>query len=610
MDMCCSVTLKKFLGLRTLTIIDWAVRSINRKRQQQDEPFLDISTLPLDDKLTFDLLKTCETTAVFQLESRGMKDLVRRLQPDFFEDITALVALFRPGPLKSGMVDDFIDRKHGRAKVIYPHPQLESILRSTYGVILYQEQVMQIAQVLAGYSLGGADILRKAMGKKTPEEMAKQRAVFTEGAIKRRIDAHLANQIFDLMEKFAGYGFNKSHSAAYALLSYQTAWLKAHYPAEFMAAVLSSDMDHTDKVVRFIRDCERLKTRILPPNINIGHYYFTVNERGEIEYGLGAIKGVGQAAIEIIIEERNKKGKFKSLFDLVSQLECQKVNRRALESLIMSGAMDCFGVSRATLMTSLDAALRYADQTQRNHSQGQSDLFGALLEDEETQHQIVEYVEALPWTEEERLIREKESLGFYLSGHPIQYYENELKQFVHGSLANIHRVARKKVIIAGLIVDIRRVNTRRGQRMAIVTLEDRTGRLDVTVFSELYQECRELWVKDTLVVIKGELKSDDFTGGYRVIAEVGRTIHQVREKLAKRLLIRVDDKEIHEQFVEQLSKILKPFMGGKIPVSIQYKNSEVSAELSFGQDWQININNELLNEINRLSGKMVAEVLY
>ncbi len=293
-----------FLGLRTLTIIAWALETLNRQRAARDETAIDIELIPLDDPAPFKLLKACQTTAVFQLESSGMKDLIRRLQPDSFEDIIALVALFRPGPLQSGMVDDFIARKHGKQRVDYPHPKLEPILKPTYGVILYQEQVMQIAQVLAGYSLGAADLLRRAMGKKKPEEMAKQREIFTQGALANGVAEKVATYIFDLMEKFAGYGFNKSHSAAYALVSYQTAWMKAHYPAPFMAAVLSADMDNTDKVVTLIDECRDMKLKVVPPDVNRSDYYFTIAGDDTVIYGLGAIKGVGQAAIEGVVAER------------------------------------------------------------------------------------------------------------------------------------------------------------------------------------------------------------------------------------------------------------------------------------------------------------------
>ncbi|HSX86299.1 MAG TPA: DNA polymerase III subunit alpha, partial [Cellvibrio sp.] len=339
-----------FLGLRTLTIIDWARLMIDKQRAKKGEPPLDISAIPLNDQKTFSLLKRAETTAVFQLESRGMKDLIKRLQPDNIEDLIALVALFRPGPLESGMVDDFINRKHGRAQVAYPdakfqHASLKPVLEPTYGVIVYQEQVMQIAQVLAGYTLGGADMLRRAMGKKKPEEMAKQREVFEDGAKKQGIDPDLAIKIFDLVEKFAGYGFNKSHSAAYAIVSYQTAWLKAHYPAHFMAATMSSDMDKTDKVVTFIEECRQMKLMPLPPDVNSGEFHFTVNDAGNIIYGLGAIKGLGEGPVESIIAARNEGGPFKNLFDFCARVDPRKVNKRALEALIRSGAADKLGPS-------------------------------------------------------------------------------------------------------------------------------------------------------------------------------------------------------------------------------------------------------------------------
>ena len=597
-----------FLGLRTLTIIDWAVQAINKGRRAQGEPLLDIARLHLGDKKTFDLLKSCETTAIFQLESRGMRDLIRRIQPDSFEDITALVALFRPGPLQSGMVDDFIDRKHGRAKVFYPHKDLETILKHTYGVILYQEQVMQIAQVLAGYTLGGADLLRRAMGKKKPEEMAKQRAIFNEGDIKGGIDGHLANQIFDLMEKFAGYGFNKSHSAAYALLAYQTAWLKAHYPAEFMAAVLSSDMDKTDKVMRFIEDCKRIKVKILSPNINVGYYHFTVNAHGEIEYGLGAIKGVGKAILEKLITERDAHGTFESLFDLVSRADSGKVNRKALEALIEGGALDEWKISRASLSASIEAAIRFSDQASQNQAYGQTDLFGMMREP--TDNKPIDYTLCPPWTEEERLRRERLVLGFYFSGHPMYYYHQELKQVVTAPVIELSKHVGKKVVVAGLVMELKRLTTKRGQRMALLTIEDTTSRMDITIFNELYEQVRDILSKDSIVLAKGELKKDDFTGGYRLIAEAIRTIDQVRERLAKRLVIQAEDQAVHEQYLNDLSKILTEYGSGNCPVIIQYRNETARAELSLGQQWRVKITNDLLNKINQLSGKLIAEVEY
>ncbi len=345
-----------FLGLRTLTIIDWVVRDINAQRAHSGEAPLVMSALPMDDAATYALLKSTKTTAVFQLESRGMKDLIRRLQPDRFGDIVALVALFRPGPLQSGMVEDFIARKHDTsgATIDYLHPDLKPVLEATYGVILYQEQVMQIAQILAGYTLGGADLLRRAMGKKKPEEMAKQRSVFVSGAVARGVREAQATHIFDLMEKFAGYGFNKSHSAAYALLSYQTAWLKAHYPAAYMAAVLSSDMDKTEKVVTLIDECNGMGLKVLPPDVNASVYAFRVAGADSIRYGMGAIKGVGASAVEAIIEERERNGEFKNLPDLCRRIDLARVNRRVLEALIRSGSLDLIGPNRASLTAELE----------------------------------------------------------------------------------------------------------------------------------------------------------------------------------------------------------------------------------------------------------------
>ncbi|HYQ72776.1 MAG TPA: DNA polymerase III subunit alpha, partial [Gammaproteobacteria bacterium] len=361
-----------FLGLRTLTIIDWALKTINARRAADKQPLVDINAIPLQDEASFDLLRASTTTAVFQLESSGMKDLIRRLQPDNFEDIVALVALFRPGPLQSGMVDDFIARKHGAA-IKYPHPDLEPILKPTYGIILYQEQVMQIAQVLSGYTLGGADMLRRAMGKKKPEEMAKQRSIFMEGAQQRGVDRKVAEGIFDLMEKFAGYGFNKSHSAAYALVSYQTAWLKAHYPAAFMAAVLSADMDNTDKVVHLIAECRDMKLKVVPPDINLSNYHFTEQTADTVVYGLGAIKGVGQGAIEGMLAERAAGGAFADLFDLCQRVDLRKVNRRVFDALIRAGALDTLGETRATQQANLAQALQLAEQRSRDLNAGQND---------------------------------------------------------------------------------------------------------------------------------------------------------------------------------------------------------------------------------------------
>jgi DNA polymerase III subunit alpha len=504
-----------FLGLRTLTIIDKAVKIINRLRAARGEPALVINDLPTDDPKTYALLKSCKTTALFQLESRGMKDLINRLKPDNFEEIVALVALFRPGPLESGMVDDFIKRKRKEAKIHYLHPSLEHILKPTYGVIVYQEQVMQIAQVLSGYTLGGADLLRRAMGKKKPEEMAKQRAIFVKGAAERGVDEQQAADIFDLIEKFAGYGFNRSHSAAYALIAYQTAWLKAHYPAAFMAAVLSSDMDKTDKVVTMIAECRDMKLNVLPPDINRCEYEFVPVDENTILYGLGAIKGLGQSAIEAIMQVRAEGGPFRDLFDLCRRVDARRVNRRVFESLIKAGALDTLGTHRAALLASLTKALADADQQGKAREAGQVDIFGAsaIVIDAPTYEVVPE------WTEEVRLDGERDTLGLYLTGHPIARYADELKNFTSASIAELRPADDRAVVIAGLVVGLRVMQTKRGDRMAFVTLDDRTGRLDLAIFSELFERHRELLVKDTLLVVKGHVSVDEYTGGFKMSAE-------------------------------------------------------------------------------------------
>ncbi|MEO1036346.1 MAG: DNA polymerase III subunit alpha, partial [Pseudomonadota bacterium] len=401
-----------FLGLRTLTIIDWSVAAINRARREQGKDALDIAAVPLDDPKTFELLRRAHTTAVFQLESRGMKELIKRLRPDKFDDLIALVALYRPGPLQSGMVDDFIERKHQDPSIAidYLHPELTSVLRPTYGVILYQEQVMQIAQILAGYTLGGADMLRRAMGKKKPEEMAKQREIFQSGARARGVDEAQATHIFDLMEKFAGYGFNKSHSAAYALLSYQTAWLKAHYPAEFMAAVMSADIDNTDKLVALKADCQEMALTLRRPNINASAYEFSATEDGAILYGLGAIKGVGKNVVDSVLAARRDGGVFASLVDFCQRLSGEKLTQRTIEALIRAGAFDTLEANRRGLVEALPGAVKSAEQAASARDAGQSDLFGLAASSDAPADVTPACANVAPWTEWERLKAEKDAL--------------------------------------------------------------------------------------------------------------------------------------------------------------------------------------------------------
>ncbi|WP_440995598.1 DNA polymerase III subunit alpha [Arhodomonas sp. SL1] len=606
-----------FLGLRTLTIIDWTVKAVNAIRAERGEAPLDIADIPLDDPASFDQLKACRTTAVFQLESRGMKDLIRRLQPDSFEDIIALVALFRPGPLQSGMVEDFIDRKHGRTAVAYPtaelhHDDLEPILKPTYGVILYQEQVQRIAQVLAGYSLGGADLLRRAMGKKKPAEMAKQRELFLAGATERGMSRSHAEAIFDLMEKFAGYGFNKSHSAAYALLSYQTAWLKTHEPAPFMAAVLSSDMDNTDKVVTFIEECRSMGLAVEPPDVNRSDWMFRARDPRTIVYGLGAVKGVGHSAIEALIAERESGGAFRDLFDLCARVDLRRLNKRVLEALIRSGSLDSICENRATAMHYLPEALRAAEQTSRNAATGQDDLFG-LGEPGEAVPAVTR--RPLPeWEEGERLAAEKEILGLYLTGHPIERYESEIQSFITARLNQIaggngqsaveggrRRNGEARVTVAGLVVGLRVRPTQTGGRLAAVTLDDRTGRLEVVVFPEAFERFRHLLVRDALVVVQGELGYDEFSDGYRVSAETVMDIGEARERFARGLLLAVDATAAANGLITELRDTLSPYREGRCPVVLDYRGDGARALLRLGEDWRVRPSDELLRRLGTLA---------
>ncbi|CEK10324.1 DNA polymerase III subunit alpha [Legionella hackeliae] len=591
-----------FLGLRTLTIIDWALAIVNKQRVAQGETPIDISLIPTDDKKTFDLLMACQTTAVFQLESRGMKELIHRLQPDCFEDIIALVALFRPGPLQSGMVDDFIDRKHGRAKVEYPHPDLEPILKPTYGVILYQEQVMQIAQVLANYTLGGADLLRRAMGKKKPEEMAKQREIFTEGATARGVAEETATYIFDLMEKFAGYGFNKSHSAAYALVAYQTAWLKAHYPAAFMAAVMSSDMDNTDKVVTFIDECVQMKLKVLPPAINQSHYQFTVADDKTILYGLGAIKGVGETAINCIVEEREGGGSYAGLFSFCQRMDLRKVNRRVLEALIKSGAMDCWNVERAVLFASLDKALKLADKTHQNQNSGQTDLF-SMLEEAVNQE---DYVESKPWPDMMRLNGEKETLGLYLTGHPANQYTQEFKTFVT-PIARLNPSTAKKACICGLVISLRRVMTKRGKKLTIIGIEDSSNKMDVVVFSEVYEVQQTNVQVGEMLIVEGEIAPDEYSGGIKMTASQLYSIDEARTRFAKCITIDLSAKE--QGILPTLQSILKTNTGECV-VQVRYLGNSARAALNLGTQWRVVPSDSLLMTLGELLGAENVNLSY
>lgn len=610
-----------FLGLRTLTIIDWAVKAINAEKKEKGEELVDIAQIPLDDKTTFDLLKAHDTTAVFQLESRGMKDLIRKLQPDNFEDIVALVALFRPGPLGSGMVDDFIDRKHGRAEVVYPHPDLEPVLKPTYGVILYQEQVMQIAQVLANYSLGGADLLRRAMGKKKPEEMLKQRITFTEGAVARDVDEGVATYIFDLMEKFAGYGFNKSHSAAYALVSYQTAWLKTHFAAPFMAAVLSSDMDNTDKVVILVDDCREQKIEVLPPDVNNSNYMFRANSEKSIHYGLGAIKGVGEGAIENIVHERKENGPFKDIYDFCKRVDLRKANKRVLEALVRSGAMDSIGVNRASLMHNLPEALQEAEQHSKAAAAGQNDLFGfdapvaiADASEKKTSKVVPE------WIESERLGYEKDTLGLFLTGHPITQFESELKHIVSkknvdvlsmsGAAKGFKGPKGKNVLVAGMIVELRTMIGQSGGKMGFATLDDRTGRVEISVFNKVFDEYGAKLQRDQVIVVAGQLRYDERREANKVVADRIFTIEEARETYARRLIISLFSSGVSPDFTFKLKEVIEPFRRGACPLMVEYSADGAKANLDFGREWAVRPTDELIQRLKGITSENSVRIEY
>ncbi|MEM7257273.1 MAG: DNA polymerase III subunit alpha [Pseudomonadota bacterium] len=610
-----------FLGLRTLTIIENAVTMINRHRSKDE--LLNLEKLKFDDGQTYRLLQEAKTTGVFQLESGGMKKLIAQLKPDCFDDIVALVALYRPGPMSSGMLDDFIARKNGTSPVSYPHPDYQHdslipILQSTYGVIVYQEQVMQIGQVLAGYSLGGADLLRRAMGKKKPEEMAKQRKVFLEGCRENNIDENLASNIFDLVEKFAGYGFNKSHSVAYAVLSYQTAWLKRHHPAEFFSAVLSADMDSTDKVVKTIEDLQASGLKLLPPNINASYTGFTPTKEGNVRFGLGAIKGVGEAVLEKLIAERDAQGSYRSLFDICNRIDSSQVGRSVLECLIKAGALDCLKENRATLTDNLGTALSAAQQKARDTDSGQFDMFGELVASEDTETDLLQPVDE--WPKSDLLAEEKKTTGLYFSGHPVDEHVEELLKITSGRI--VDQCARVPLtgdnnqsswgkagvdcVLAGLVTDIRVRATNRGSKILTATLDDKSARIDVMVSGELLEASGSIMQVDTIVVIEGGLGIDSFSGGHTIRARHIYNLQEARERFARLLLVKWGGGSL-----QQIQEALACHRGGgRLPVYIDYSNAAASARIRLGDEWQIAPSPQLLETLSQTEGVSEVDVLY
>ena len=596
-----------FLGLRTLTVIENTLNIINRDKNL-DEQFL-LDDISLDDDKTFSLLRNQQTNGVFQLESRGLKDIIKRLKPDKFDDLVALVALYRPGPLQSGMVDDFIDRKNG-ANVQYLHPLIEDVLKPTYGVILYQEQVMKIAQVLAGYSLGAADILRRAMGKKKFDEMKQQREIFVKGAIKNDVEEKQAEYIFDLMEKFAGYGFNKSHSVAYALIAYQTAYLKSHYKEPFIAAVLSSDMDNTDKVVRFVKECDYMGISLIPPNINLSDYVFSVTKDNKIIYGLGSIKGVGKAIIEIIIKEREKNGTFCSLDNLLNRCGTNKINKRLIEALIKSGSFDVFGETRSSLMSSYPESMKMADQNSKNISQGQIDIFGFSEEDSKKIH--IKKLEE--WTTNKKLSFERDVLGFYLTGHPITEYENEIKGIVSNNLysikSNYKKNSSRGVLykIAGVINSIRIRTTNTKDKLAQINLGDNTDNIDVIANNNLLDDSIS---RDDIVIIEGTLRLDDYTNRLSFRAKSIHSLENARIIFATGIKFKITNEKDLSALTGQLEELFSNRdKSGNCIVRIDYMSSGITKSLVLGEKYKISPTNDIINELEKLDCVDRVEFIY
>jgi DNA polymerase-3 subunit alpha len=587
-----------FLGLRTLTILAEAVRFV----KEVEDVDIDLDTLPLDDKPTYDrIFKTANTTAVFQFESRGMKDTLVQAKPDRLEDLIALNALYRPGPMD--FIPNFIARKHGRERIVYPHPLLEKVVGNTYGIMVYQEQVMQAAQVVAGYSLGGADLLRRAMGKKKPEEMAQQRAIFVAGAGKNGIGADKANEIFDTMEKFAGYGFNKSHAAAYSLVAYQTAYLKCHHPAAFMAATLSSEMADTDKVQFFVADAVSCGLTFLPPDVNRSRYRFTPVDAKTIRYGLGAIKGTGESAIGAILRARESGGDFADLFDFCRRIDKRVVNRRVIEALVRAGAFDSIDEQRARLMASVGIALEAAEQAERNALQV------GLFDGGGGEDQALKMIEAPPWSERERLLNEKQALGFFLSGHPYNEVRAELSAFIRRPLASLEP-QKEPVLLAGIVTATRTQMTRRG-KMIVVTLDDGTAQVEMTVFNELYDAERAKIREDEPLIVEGKVSRDDFSGGLRVNADKLLTLAEARGRYAKALRVALNGKvSPGGTAAEKLRVLLAPYRNGPCPVRVRYRNAQAECELPLGESWRVRLDDELLAGLQQWLQAENVEVVY
>ncbi len=587
-----------FLGLTTLTILDWTIRYAKRLDPAST---LALESLPLDDKETYRIVAAANATAVFQFESRGMRDLLKRARPDRFEDLIALVALYRPGPMD--LIPDFIERKHGRQRVEYLDRRLEPILGPTYGVMVYQEQVMQIAQVIGGYSLGSADLLRRAMGKKLPEEMATHRDAFVAGAMKNGLAERKAHELFDLMEKFAGYGFNKSHAAAYALVAYQTAYMKAHHASAFLAANMSALMDDTDKVHQFHQDAVANGLKVLPPDINAGEYRFVPVDTKTIRYGLGAVKGTGESAIGAILAARGEGGSFADLFDFCERIDRRIVNRRSVEALVRAGAFDALDPNRARLLATVGIALEAAEQRLRDAQQ--ANLFGEAA----AKHRPA-YIATHPWSDEQRLAEEKAALGFYLSGHPFAAYRRELAPFVRASLADLVP-KNEPQLISGMVVSARTAMTRRG-KMSIVTLDDGTAQLEVSVYNELWEASRGLIKEDRPLVVQGRVSKDEFTGGFRVVAEKLHDLAGARARFARAIRLSMNGAAsvAGGAATRKLKELLGPYRNGSCAVRVCYRHGEAVAELRLGDEWRVSPDDTLIASLRDWLQPENVEVVY
>ncbi|CAL4321078.1 DNA polymerase III subunit alpha [Buchnera aphidicola] len=598
-----------FLGLRTLTVIHDAVKMINIKLKLKNCSLLDINAISLNDSVCFELLKKSETNAVFQLESYGMKDLINRLQPDCFEDIVALVALFRPGPLQSGMVDNFINRKHGREEISYPdkkwqHILLKPILESTYGIILYQEQVMQIAQVLAGYTLGSADILRRAMSKKNFKDMQKQRFIFEKGAQKNNIRKELAVKIFDLLEKFAGYGFNKSHSVAYALVSYQTLWLKYYYPSEFMAAAMNSEIDNTDKIVNLVNESLNMGLKIIPPNINLSRYKFYIHSKNNIIYGMGAIKGVGKSSIQNIVQERQKNGNFSDLFDLCMRTDPRKITHRVLEKLVMSGSFDCFHMNRQYLITQIDNIIKSAKEYVKVKKCKQKNLFGILKNELNPLEKDASLMNSLINMSKVSLDQEYQVLGLYLTGHPINQYLYELKHYVNGIRLSELKFFKKPTIISvsGIIISIKIKITKHQNRIVLLTIDDNTSHLEVVVFSKLFIICESFLKLNEVIIVEGNVSINSVNKKVTMIANTIISMNMARKKYVHRLIIFLDVSTTDHLLLNKLYQFLKNEKKGSIPVFISYSKKNIVLHAKLNRKWSVSITDNLLIQLHTIIG--------